>query len=304
MAKKSVVPDHLEIKHLLGSTAHNDLHGLTVFDSQLDFSELVFNRPFRSMHFSIVLVKKGLLSVSVDVNRFVLKENNLLIIPPSAIRIFELEQPETTFISLLFSADFLLQSGLHTKYYPRFSLGEKAVHSMVSLSLNQFMIINSQLNLIRLLLKRNDVPRKKNETIYLHIFQSTIKEVNLRFDDLLYSVNESSHIIQRFFDLLTKYHTTQREVSYYALALGIHEKYLSQVLKKKTGRTARSYIIQMVILEAKVLLDRLDLSILQISDELHFSNPFHFSRFFKKYTSVTPSAYRNLSAGIIAKVQK
>jgi AraC-like DNA-binding protein len=76
------------------------------------------------------------------------------------------------------------------------------------------------------------------------------------------------------------------------------KKYLSQVLKEKTGRTARSYIIQMVILEAKVLLDRLDLSILQIADELHFSNPFHFSRFFKKYTSVTPSAYRNYSAGL------
>lgn len=296
MAKTSLKPDHLEISHLLDATTSGESVGLTVFDSRLDVSKSIYNRPFRSVHFSVILVKKGQLSVSVDVNRFVLEERDLLIIPPSAIRIFELQQPETEFISLLFTADFLLQAGLHIKYYPRFSLGEKAVHSKLSLSLNEFEVLNSQLNLILLLLERSDVPRKKNENIYLPVFQSTIKEVNLRFDGLQFPVNESSHIIQRFFDALTKYHTVEREVSFYASALGIHDKYLSQVLKEKTGRTARSYIIQMVILEAKVLLDRPDLSIQQIADEMHFSNPFHFSRFFKKYALMTPSAYRNHSA--------
>lgn len=296
MAKATFKPDHIEIKHLLDATADSEFTGLTVFDSRLDFPLSIYNRPFRSNHFSVVLVKKGQLSISVDVNRFTLKEKDLLIIPPSAIRVFELESPEMEFISLLFTADFLLQAGLHIKYYPRFSLGEKAVHSKLSLSFDEFEILSSQLYLIRLLLERSDVPRQKNENIYLPIFQSTIKEVNLHFDGLEYSVNGNSHIVQRFFDLLTKYHTIQREVSFYASELGIHDKYLSQVLKEKTGRTARSYIIQMAILEAKVLLDRPDLSIQQIADEMHFSNPFHFSRFFKKYASVTPSAYRNYSA--------
>lgn len=301
MAKVTFKPDHIEISHLLDATSDNKLVGLTVFDSKLDVSESIYNRPFRSFHFSIILVKKGPLCVSIDLNRFLLDEKDLLIIPPSAIRIFELQKPETEFISLLFTADFLLQAGLHIKYYPRFSLGEKAVHSNLSLSLNEFEVLSSQFYLIRLLLERSDIPRKKNENIYLPIFQSTIKEVNLLFDSQQPTVNESSHIIQRFFDLLTKYHTLQREVSFYTSALGIHEKYLTQVLKEKTGRTARSYIIQMVILEAKVLLDRPDLSIQQIADEMHFSNPFHFSRFFKKYTSVTPSAYRNHSAGLLIK---
>jgi AraC family transcriptional activator of pobA len=301
MAKVTFKPDHIEISHLLDATTGNKFVGLTVFDSKLDVSESIYNRPFRSIHFSIILVKKGQLSISIDLNRFLLDERDLLIIPPSAIRIFELQKPETEFISLLFTADFLLQAGLHIKYYPRFSLGEKAVHSNLSLSSNEFEILSSQLYLIRLLLERSDVPRKKNENIYLPIFQSTIKEVNLCFDSQQSPQNESSHIIQRFFDCLTKYHTLQREVSFYALALGIHEKYLSQVLKEKTGRTARSYIIQMVILEAKVLLDRPDLSIQQIADEMHFTNPFHFSRFFKKYTTLTPSAYRNQSGGVLIK---
>jgi AraC family transcriptional activator of pobA len=301
MAKVTFKPDHIEISHLLDISTDSESAGITVFDSKLDISNSIYNRPFRSRHFSIILVKKGQLSVSIDLNRFLLKEMDLLIIPPSAIRIFELEQPETEFISLLFTADFLLQAGLHAKYYPRFYLGENATHSQLSLSLNEFEILNSQLNLIRLLLERNDVPKKKNENIYLPIFQSTIKEVNLRFDGLEFPVHESSHIVQRFFDLLTKYHTIEREVSFYASALGIHDKYLSQLLKEKTGRTARSYIIQMVILEAKVLLDRHNLSIQQIADDLHFSNPFHFSRFFKKYTTVTPSAYRNQTAGLLIK---
>jgi hypothetical protein len=225
MAKATPKLDNIEIKHLLdANNGSGHSAGLTVFDSSLDFSESIYNRPFRSIHFSIVLVKKGQLSVSVDVNRFILNEMDLLIIPPSAIRVLELQRPETEFISLLFTADFLLEAGLHAKYFPRFSLGEKPVHSKLSLSSNQFAVIISQLNLIRLLLERSDVPRKKNENIYLPIFQSTIKEINLRFDDLQYPVNENSHIVQRFFDLLTKYHTIQREVSFYSSELGIHEK--------------------------------------------------------------------------------
>jgi AraC-like DNA-binding protein len=46
------------------------------------------------------------------------------------------------------------------------------------------------------------------------------------------------------------------------------------------------------MLEAKVLLNDGALSIAQIAEELHFSDQFFFSKFFKRNAGVTPSQYR------------
>jgi AraC-like DNA-binding protein len=104
---------------------------------------------------------------------------------------------------------------------------------------------------------------------------------------------KSISIVQRFFDLLENHYKQEREVSFYATKLHLHEKYLSQVLKAQTRKTARMFIIQMVILEAKVLLDYNDLTIGEIADRLHFTNQYHFSHFFKQYASMSPTDYRN-----------
>jgi AraC-like DNA-binding protein len=47
-----------------------------------------------------------------------------------------------------------------------------------------------------------------------------------------------------------------------------------------------------VIVEAKSLLRDPSLTIAQVADMLYFSDQFFFSKFFKRYTGITPSDYR------------
>ncbi|RZJ75033.1 MAG: helix-turn-helix domain-containing protein [Flavobacterium sp.] len=67
------------------------------------------------------------------------------------------------------------------------------------------------------------------------------------------------------------------------------------MLKKKLGKTARRRVIDMVIMEAKILLEEQVLSVEQISYQIDFENPFHFSSFFKKYCGLARKFYQNKS---------
>ena len=287
-------PSSLEIPQLLGSFGlSQSIPGLMVFDSSVYSSDTIRKRPFRSSHYSIMLVDQGQMQVKVNLIQYTMRQGDLLVIPPSAIREIVWEGRSVHFLSLLFIPEFILASGNYIRSIAQLPLFKNDEQAIVSLSDEGRIIGLQMIELIHLLLIRDKSQQKGSEQILRSAFQATIGQIGQFFEAQSKPVSLNKSIIHRFFDLLVKHYKLQREVSFYAKLLGIHEKYLSQVLKKETGYTARSFIIQMVILEAKVLLDYPSLSVSTIADQLHFQNQFHFSRFFKKYTSETPTEYRN-----------
>ena len=287
-------PSNLEIPHLMGALGLGDsLAGLMVFDSSVYSFDNTWKRPFRSAHYSVILVEQGQMEVKVNLQEYKLHQGELLIIPPSAIREISWEENSVHFLSLLFSADFILASGNYTKSVAQFPLFKSDEQAMISLNPEDRIIVSRMIELIRLLLIRHHAAQKANEELVRPVFQSVIAQVGYCYEEQRNSRTSNNSIVQQFFDLLVTHYKKERNVSFYAGRLSIHEKYLSQLLKQKTGQTARSFIIQMVILEAKVLLDYPDLTVSNIADQLHFQNQFHFSRFFKKYTALTPTEYRN-----------
>ena len=58
------------------------------------------------------------------------------------------------------------------------------------------------------------------------------------------------------------------------------------------GKPAGELIRDRVMLEAKRLLVNSDYTITQIADLLHFEDNAYFTRFFKKYTGLSPENFR------------
>ena len=85
------------------------------------------------------------------------------------------------------------------------------------------------------------------------------------------------------------------QVQYFAKKLNLHPNYLNSVIKNKTGRTVNDWISGRTISLAKSLLLNTSYSSKEISYKLGFSEPTHFSRFFKKHTQVTPSSFRKMN---------
>jgi AraC family transcriptional regulator, transcriptional activator of pobA len=105
--------------------------------------------------------------------------------------------------------------------------------------------------------------------------------------------NRNEEIFYQFSELLVQNYQKERSVAFYADRISITAKYLTKVIKTVTGRKALELINEMTILHIKALLKSSNLTVLQVSEELNFSSPSFFGRFFKKYTGMTPIAYRD-----------
>lgn len=72
----------------------------------------------------------------------------------------------------------------------------------------------------------------------------------------------------------------------------VSQRYLSDMLKKETGKTATEHLQLYLIDQAKNFLLHPNKTISEVAYELGFEYPPYFSRLFKKKEGITPTAYR------------
>ena len=68
--------------------------------------------------------------------------------------------------------------------------------------------------------------------------------------------------------------------------------YFGDLIKKETGKTAQEYIQTKVIDVAKERMLNSSQSLAEVSYELGFKYPQHFTRLFKQKTGLSPTEYR------------
>lgn len=101
------------------------------------------------------------------------------------------------------------------------------------------------------------------------------------------------HIFECFYETLVESYQQERSVKYYADRLCLTPKHLSGVIKDVSGLTVGEWIDELVILEAKALLNSTSMNIQEIADRLNFANQSFFGKYFKHYTGMSPKEYRN-----------
>ncbi|MGN1233496.1 MAG: helix-turn-helix domain-containing protein [Candidatus Cryptobacteroides sp.] len=102
----------------------------------------------------------------------------------------------------------------------------------------------------------------------------------------------SQEIYGRFRRLLQENVKERHDVAFYAEKLCITGRYLASMTASVSGRSPKDEIDECLLREAKILLTFSDLSVQQISDKLHFPDPSHFGRFFRRMTGTTPLSFR------------
>ncbi len=109
-------------------------------------------------------------------------------------------------------------------------------------------------------------------------------------------------IISQIENLLTQYFADNKineqglpTVKYLANKVHLSPSYLSDLLKKETGKNAQEHIHFYLIEEAKNLLLNSEKNINEIAFDLGFEYPQYFNKLFKQKTGKTPMEYRNLN---------
>jgi AraC family transcriptional activator of pobA len=92
--------------------------------------------------------------------------------------------------------------------------------------------------------------------------------------------------------LVDEFFRKERQLGFYAERLGMTIDRLNDHVKRATGVTAGHLVRQRVLSEAKRQLVFTMQPIQDIAEELAFSDPSHFARFFRKHTGTTPHEFR------------
>lgn len=101
-------------------------------------------------------------------------------------------------------------------------------------------------------------------------------------------------IFDQFLRLMANNYVEHRDVKWYADEMRLTPKYLSEIVKEVSGRTASLWISAFVVTEVKSLLRESDLSIKEIAVEMNFANQSFLGKYFKNATGMSPVEYRNM----------
>ena len=135
--------------------------------------------------------------------------------------------------------------------------------------------------------------RRESVTALIRLFYFDMCDVLARRAPVAHTQQTSSYnIFDKFIHLLSDNFRSERNVSWYSDQLCLTPKYLSEVVKNVSGRTAGQWIANFVVMEIKQLLANTSLSVKEIAVRLNFSNQSFLGKYFKNATGFSPSDYR------------
>lgn len=253
---------------------------------------------YRPSYFSFLFVKEAKGKYTTDDVSFITEPGTVYFTNPGHFKSFEWD--EITDVYLITVTESFLKENVHTDIFKEFPfLLSETVYPR---NLNETDFKEFETIYLQMEKEFGSTSSIKNKVIgsFLVILLLKIKEAFWNNYNPIYEGNKSSQIVknfkknleQHFRELLDGKTDKQLRVKDYALAQNLHENYLNNVIKSKTGKSVSNWISEKLIAEAKSLLKNSTLSIKEIAYKLGFIETSHFSNYFKKNTKTSPEEYR------------
>ena len=258
-----------------------------------------FKSPvFRSEYFSFLFIKDSKGRYTTDDNVFNFKPYTIFFTNPGHVKSFEIEESKNAFL-ITFTESFLRENVhpdifeefpfLLTEIVPPMTMNEKEYKEFEDIYIQLYREFN-----------KSSCYKKQILGNLFVVLLLKIKEKFWLSYDPIEEGDRNSQITKSFKQLLEKKFTSltvrDKEYNYrvldYARDLNLHPNYLNDVIKSKTGKTVNQWICERMVSIAKVMLKNTKLSLKEIGYRLGYSDPTHFSRFFKKNTQLSPGNYR------------
>jgi AraC family transcriptional activator of pobA len=285
---KSTIPQYTFYKTKYGS------------ELLIDVVELEYAKKFLTRstvhtltYYDITFITQGEGAFSIDNRMYEAAPGDVFFSKPGEIRNWDIRHIANGY-ALIFEDEFLssfFKDPLFVQHLPYFQTGKTACKLHLSGELYPRMIqllsdIKKEIDAYH----QNDVHVLRAllyealmllNRAYLHAAspQETDKEAN------------SNHL-DKFIRLVNTHLKEHHSVRYYADKLCITPNYLNEVVNSALSVSAKQYIRNKVMDEAKRLLVYTDLPVSEIAFELHFSTVSYFVRSFRQYTAETPLSYR------------
>jgi AraC-like DNA-binding protein len=270
------------------------------FNTNIDFNGVkIINNLYQ-----VTLKELGCGNLFYGKNTYDYEEGTLLFTSPGQVTLFEGELPADNTTDdgwiLAFHPDLIRKSTLSGKI-DDYSFFNYDVNEALHLSEEELETIEGLLD---------KIVKEYSQNLDKHSQNLIISNIELLLDyctrfydrQFLTRTNLNSDVISKFERMLKSYYRSTNlnelglpTVNYLAKELGFSSNYLSDLLKKETGKTAQEHTHLFVIERAKNVLMSSSSTISEVGYSLGFEYPQHFSNLFKSKTGMSPTEFRNLN---------
>lgn len=268
---------------------------IRIYTEKNIFEIIPFGHPFRPNDSAIMFVKQGKIVLKEQINTIELEADAVLLINKKYV--YEILETDDSFEMILFVYEQSLLDGSAHK------INELKIYNhMENQLLRSFYFDRAEIDVI---LKSIDIMQYyiKNHLLIEYaqeIIESYFNIIMYHLVSLVMQHNnrqraETSRAQQIVYDFIIEvshHYLHGRSLEFYREKLGITGRYLSRTIKQQTGKTPSDIISEFILNEAKTQLSSTSLSISKIAEQLHFSDQYAFSHFFKRHLNMSPRAYK------------
>lgn len=244
--------------------------------------------PHRIHFFALLIVTDGSGTHQVDLKEYALKKGTVLKLAKGQVHAFQKNATYKGFL-VLFTEDFVMNHFSKSSINIISHLYNYHIASPISNNekLNSSFLdqLNTEISNPNTFAQNNIIAALLD--LYLLKLERSNQENSIQNNSKNYPLFIS------FKNLVEKNYNKTRNVKAYAKNLSTTTKNLNEAVKDFTLDTAKSFIDEYVILEAKRAIVSTDLSFKEIAFELGFDEMTNFTKFFKKHVLMSPKSFKN-----------
>lgn len=235
-------------------------------------------------------------------NRYDFKEGVLSFYAPGQVSSFDEDSSNQSSYGwgLFFHPDLIRKSPLG-KLIKDYNFFSYEVYEALHLSKKEEEILNDCISKIEFELDQNIDAHSQNLLIsnielllnYCNRFYE--RQFHTRSDHHKDVVTQVTDLIHEYYSKGMQLETGTPSIQYLAERVRLSANYLSDLLKKETGKNTKDHINEYVVDIAKTELLNSSSNVSEIAYDLGFNYPHYFSRLFKQKTGMTPQKYRELN---------
>lgn len=238
----------------------------------------------------IGVIRKGECDYIVNLIPHIIKAGTLAFLNRGSI--IQIEQVSDDFeMAAIGLSDFLLTSS-YSKHQDIPLLNQYS-ELFVSAEPNEMEVVEHLFKAVWEMIHQKDYSRDSVGNIFIALLHY-INYLNNNQQHIPHSpFKHSREVFTQFIQQVNMHCHNHRKLSFYANNLCMSERYLSTLIKQESGQTAKEWIDKAVVTATQVMLKHTDKTITEISDELNFTNPSFFCKYFRRITGLSPQSYRN-----------
>jgi AraC-like DNA-binding protein len=250
--------------------------------------------PMHVDGYLIGICTKGSIKMEINLVQYEGAINSMIITTPHPVLKVLETSPDFRCRFIVFSRRFLTANFINPYVLDQFGFSTVTANPVVHLEKEEAMRLQSQFVYIWERFREKEHPFRKEITgnLLMALLYDFEASYQIHYQSLQKKLSRKEELNIKFQDLLFRSFRKEHGVRYYADKLFVTPKYLTEIIREVTGRSAGEWIDAALSIEAQALLHDPDLSVQEVANQLSFSDQSTFGKFFKKQVGKTPSEYR------------